>query len=290
MDSVPVRIEARSRRQALEWSLVLVSQGLEPVIEQAIDGAGWGLIINEVDYARAREAIRLYELENRHWPWQQPVFQPGLLFDWASLGWALLLVLFYWLAEVRIDLTSAGVMDRAAVSHGQWWRLFTAIWLHADIAHLAGNTGMGIVLLGLAMGRFGTATGLFASLLAGAGGNLAVWLLGSGPHQSLGASGMVMGALGLLAIQSVPLWRRNPAARKFIVSGFLGGVFLFLFLGTSPGTDVLAHAGGFLSGVLLGSALTLVPRLSHQRLLNFLSALGFGLLVLWPWWLAMRNG
>jgi membrane associated rhomboid family serine protease len=290
MDSVPIRIEARSRRQAMEWSLVLASQGLEPVIEQAIDGSGWGLIINEADYSRAQEAIRLYELENRHWPWQQPVFQPGLLFDWASLGWALLVVVFYWLAEVRIDLTGAGAMDRTAVSHGQWWRLFTALWLHADIAHLAGNTGMGIILLGLTMGRFGSAIGLFASLLAGAGGNLAAWLLASGPHQSLGASGVIMGALGLLAVQSVPLWRLNPAARKFIVSGFLGGVFLFLFLGTSPGTDVLAHAGGFLSGIILGSALTMVPRRSPQRLLNLFSALGFGLLVLWPWWLAIRNG
>jgi len=57
---------------------------------------------------------------------------------------------------------------------------------------------------------------LLAACLAGAGGNLARALLHA-ETPSLGASGMVMGGLGLLAIQSLSLRHSNPTAGKYIV-------------------------------------------------------------------------
>src|SRR5208283_4928412 len=107
----------------------------------------------------------------RSWPWQQAVFRPGLLFDWGSLAWALLACLFYAIST-HTDLQSGSLMDGTAVAHGQWWRLFTAMWLHADLAHLATNATIGVILLGLAMGHYGTGVGLLTAYLAGAGGNL----------------------------------------------------------------------------------------------------------------------
>ena len=59
--------------------------------------------------------------------------------------------------------------------------------------------------LGFAMGRYGTGTGVLAAFLAGAGGNVAAWLASLEQHRNLGASGMVMGSLGLLAAQSPSL-------------------------------------------------------------------------------------
>ncbi len=75
---------------------------------------------------------------------------------------------------------------------------------------------------------------------------------------------MVMGCLGLLAIQSFALWRQVPGTRKYLLSGILAGVMLFLLLGASPGTDLLAHGGGFLAGLLLGGILAQVPRLNTR--------------------------
>ena len=158
MEDATAIIPVRSHRQALDWSLVLVSQGIETTIVQADDGPGWGLLVSERDYGNALRTLRLYRLENRSWPWQQPILRPGYLFDWGSLAWALLACLFFWLGT-RTDLQSGGLMDATAVAHGQWWRLFTAMWLHADLAHLATNATIGLVLLGLAMGRYGTGVG-----------------------------------------------------------------------------------------------------------------------------------
>ncbi len=289
MASETARIPVRSHRQAMDWSLVLVSQGIETTIDPGEDGAGWGLVVSGQDYAHALRTLRQYRLENRGWPWQQAVFRPGLLFDWGSLAWALLVCLFYSLGD-QTDLHSAGLMDGTAVAHGQWWRLFTAMWLHADLAHLATNTTIGVVLLGLAMGRYGTGVGLLAAYVAGAGGNLVAGLLSLQPHRSLGASGMVMGCLGLVAVQSLSLWRKTPRAARYILSGICGGVMLFVLLALTPGTDVMAHLAGFGSGLALGALLSLLPAVAQMPKTNLLSGLLFALLVIVPWWVALRHG
>lgn len=74
--------------------------------------------------------------------------------------------------------------------------------------------------------------GLLAAYLAGVGGNLATWLVYGDNHRGLGASGMVMGALGLLAAQSVGLLkRRNTNAFRFFAGGiFAGGLCLFFWV------------------------------------------------------------
>jgi len=282
------RIAVRTRRQAMDWSLVLASQGIEHVIEQS-EETGYALAVAESDYERALAAIHQYRLENLHWRWRQPIFQPGLFFDWRSVTWALLVVSFYWWSEARTDLRSLGMMDGVALAHGEWWRLFTATWLHADLAHLAMNVVVGLVLLGLAMGCYGPGVGLLVAYLAGAGGNIAAWLVYDGTQHGLGASGVVMGALGLLTGQSFGFIqpRHGNAVRRF-TGAIFGGLLLFVFLGFSPGTDVVAHLGGFVSGLLLGSLLAFVPQIAHRPRINFTAGLLFAALVILPWLRALK--
>ena len=64
---------------------------------------------------------------------------------------------------------------------------------------------------------------------------------------------------------------------------------LFVLLGLTPGTDVVAHFGGFASGLLLGNLLTRFIQVLRKPAANFASALAFVLLVLWPWWLALHH-
>jgi len=287
METLTSKIPARSRGEAMDWSLVLISQGIESVIEQT-EEAGWELRVSEQDYEASLEAIRLYQRENRGWRWRRGTLQPGVLFDTASFAWAIVLGVLYWLNVSRVDLRTPGILDTVAVAHGQWWRLFTAIWLHADLAHLSSNAVFGIVLLGLTMGRYGTGVGVLTAYLAGAGGNLSSWIFSSQPHYSLGASGMVMGCVGLLAIQSVSIWRKTPRAGRIFLSGLFGGTMLFVLLGLTPGTDVVAHFGGFASGLVLGRIMEPFSRSLHKPGPNLIGALGFLLLVLLPWWLALH--
>ena len=63
---------------------------------------------------------------------------------------------------------------------------------------------------------------------------------------------------------------------------------LFTLLGLSPGTDILAHSGGFLAGVLLGAGLALASQLPRNGLANVLAGMVFTALVMICWWLALR--
>ena len=205
----------------MDWSLVLVSQGISTRINREESGPGWYLLVSAQDGQNALHAIRQYHVENRGWPWREPARWSRAAFDWSSLAWGVLLILFFWRSNVSAAFREAGVMDSSAVSSGQWWRIFTAIMLHEDIGHLATNLSIGVLLLGLALGRFGTGIGLLASFLTGAGGNVVSLLINEKPFDGLGASGMVMGALGLLAAQS--LKRGQPGTPRQAASHRTGG-------------------------------------------------------------------
>ncbi len=274
----------------MDWSLVLASQGIEHTVQHD-EATGWSLAVTGADHEKALAQINLYRVESLQWRWRRPMFQPGLFFDWSSLTWVLLNILFFWWSEARADLRLRGMMDGVALAHGQWWRLFTATWLHANIAHLAANVVFGFLFLGLVMGRYGPGVGLLAAYLAGVGGNFVAWRIHHGENYlSLGASGVVTGTLGLLAVQSVALLRlRNANTIRLFTVGIMAGLLLFVFLGLSPESDVVAHSGGFITGLLLGLPLALAPRFVHRPWLNLAAGILFTALVILPWWWALNS-
>jgi membrane associated rhomboid family serine protease len=292
MQPMSATIPVRTERQAMDWSLVLVSQGIEATIERDPEADRWRLVIDAPDYTRALQAIRQYLAENRHQVWRQQLPWTGLVFDWRSvLPLACIVFLFAVEATGRGDLQSAGMMDNKAVHAGQWWRLLTAVTLHGDLAHLTANVTTGLVLLGLAMGALGPGVGLLAAFLAGVGGNLAGLLFYPDTHRGLGASGMVMGALGLLAAQWLTLLRHGLSPRQFVLRGVLSGCLLFVLLGFSPerNVDVLAHVAGFAIGLALGTVLAFCPRnVLHGNWADRTGLALAGGLVGASWWLALR--
>ena len=127
------RIPTRNRRQTMDWGLVLISQGITATMDDGAEGTGWGLWVSAAEQPAALQAIRLYELENRHWRWRQRLPWRSFPFEWKVLAWGGLLVAVHILSHtLRPDFASAGCMDSAAVRAGQWWRVFTAMRLHAD--------------------------------------------------------------------------------------------------------------------------------------------------------------
>jgi membrane associated rhomboid family serine protease len=279
-------IPVKSERQAMDWSLVLVSQGIESTIERVPESERWQLSVPSGDYARAVQALRQYHVENKRGAWVREL-PAGLLLDWRALVWAALLLMIHFVNAAGTGAwQQSGVMSNRLVHSGEWWRLFTATMLHGDAAHLAINVTTGIVLVGLALGAYGPGLGLLVSYLAGVGGNLAGLMFYTETHQSLGASGIVMGALGAITVQSAGL--RQGAARDIILRALVGGFLLLVLLGFSPDprTDVLAHVGGFASGVLLGLCLAL----SRDRLrpaVDYIALIVFAALTAGTWALAL---
>jgi rhomboid protease GluP len=288
MDGALQSIPARSRRQAMDWGLVLASQGVEAVINKSDEG--WSLLVEPKDHERAQAALKQYQLENRGWGWRRPLPQTGLLFHWGSLGWVAAIAAFYYWSAVRFPgFKDAGIMDSEKVRHGQWWRMFTAITLHENLAHLGANATTGFFLMGLAMARYGAGVGLLAAFLAGVIGNVDGLVLYSRPHQSLGASGMVMGALGLVTVQSFVFRRKYRPGDRFVFRAIAAGVLILVLMGFSPDSDMVAHVGGFIAGAIFGCGLGLASTARWQSAAaNVVAGLALAALLVATWSLALR--
>lgn len=284
-------IPARSRRQAMDWSLALASQGIEVTIDHQPDGLGWVLIVDPAQAAAAQATLRLYRLENRDWALRRRLRDLGIRFHGGVLVWVGVLMALHALSAATGEgLELAGCMTHTVAATGEWWRLVTATMLHADVGHLATNVATGVVTLGLAMGRYGAGWAVLIALLAGALGNLAGLFLHPDPFRGLGASGMVMGALGLLTVLSLGVWHNPRAAWRSVMAGVAAGALLFVFLGLNPRSDVVAHSGGYAGGVLGGLILNGLPaRLGPRTPADLIAGTAAVLLALVCWLQALAQ-
>jgi len=138
---------------------------------------------------------------------------------------------------------------------GQWWRVFTSMFLHFGVIHLALNMWCLWSLGSLAerlMGRAAFILLYFATGLAGGLLSLAVH-----PEVvSAGASGAVFGVSGGLITY---LYLKKTPLGFDTVKGQLKSLWFFLaynlLYSLRPGVDMMAHAGGLVMGLAIGAAL-----------------------------------
>ena len=140
---------------------------------------------------------------------------------------------------------------------GEWWRLFTSGFLHANILHV----GFNVLLLGLLgaplerqLGVVRFAVLYVAALLSGSLGAL----LASPRALTIGASGAVFGLMGAHLMVSRAVGRR---ARDSGVMGLLVLNLITTFL--IPNISIGGHIGG-LAGGLLASWVVLSPDRGRQ--------------------------
>ena len=153
-------------------------------------------------------------------------------------------------------LTVFGVNERIAIWNGEYWRLFSSMFIHIGLLHLAGNC-LFLYLCGpLLELSYGHEKFLIIYILSGFLGNI-LSLLGmkySVTGISAGASGALFGILG--ALISFTIMERKVLPQKLYRS-LIKNLILIVVLNSLvglviPNIDILAHTGGFLSGLILG--------------------------------------
>jgi rhomboid protease GluP len=134
-----------------------------------------------------------------------------------------------------------------AYNLGQPWRFITAIFLHGSILHIVFNMWVLMDIGPMVEELYGSARYLFLFVASGAAGYLLSSAVG---NQSVGASGSLLGLIGVLlaattgrkslAAQSL----RSALIRWLVYIGVLGLIM--------RSTDNFAHLGGLAAGYLLG--------------------------------------
>ena len=141
-----------------------------------------------------------------------------------------------------------GQVNGFVIYNGWYYQLFTSMFVHANIAHLAGNM-LFLLIFGLrGEEMFSLPEYLLVYFLGGLAGNLlSLWLM---PLYvpSVGASGAIFALFGAVAVYS----RRSVS--QSIIGALIYAFFLF-FISSGPGVNIFAHFGGLVAGLLIGYVL-----------------------------------
>ena len=245
-----------NQEQANAFSLVLNSSGIGNRVTRSNDG--FRIDVPKPYAEAAREVIYRYQTENPDAEADRSVspIHPAPK-NLSGIAVALLLLSIHLAVSASsapddyIDVFGA---NASRILNGEMYRCATALLLHADAAHIAGNMAGMVIFGGAVCVVAGSGAGWLMILVSGILGNLMNALAYETGHLSVGASTAVFGAVGILcAFQAVNTARTGRGWKRTALV-FASGLALLAFLGTSARSDVGAHLFGFLCGVLMGGA------------------------------------
>lgn len=157
------------------------------------------------------------------------------------------------------NLIRFGANSKILVAEGEWWRLFTASFIHIGFFHILFNMYFFYSLGPVFERLFGSMNFLIIYLIAGIFGNLLSFAFGSPYTVSAGASTSLYGMLGL-AIGLMATYRDDEIIRSFGASFISVVVINVIYSLLAPGVGIYGHLGGFVAGFLLAGIFPILGR------------------------------
>lgn len=151
-------------------------------------------------------------------------------------------------------IISIGALYRPLVLKGEWWRIFSSMFLHGGFDHLLGNCIVLYILGMVCEYAYGVKQFILLYFLSGISG--AIFSLLTHTKPVVGASGAIFGLLSCSAFFFYKYKDKLILKDKRIgfvlaswgIYGILSGFFV-------PFIDNFAHIGGALGGILVGNFL-----------------------------------
>lgn len=244
-------------------SLTLSAAGISHRI-QVISDHHFEIFVSVSDLQEATDELQQYEEENRHWPPTQTYDSYAPIFRaMAPIVVALLIYIYGLSGDWNKDSIwfAMGAGDSAAIlSSHQYYRLITALTLHADAVHLLGNCVLGSFLLHFLLLAMGNGIGLFSVLVSATIANFINVLVHGPGHHFVGFSTAVFVVIGMLCtIRFAGNTRQSMF--PFLMPVMAGFALLALLGSSGERTDLGAHLFGLLCGLITGN----IVRLKYFR-------------------------
>jgi len=169
--------------------------------------------------------------------------------------YVLMVVSGYGIIKIDNDgLYKWGALYRPAVQDGEWWRLFTCQFLHANIMHILNNLVSLYFISFFLEPLLGKWRFIFIYLACGLSASIAsiYW------HEntlSVGASGAIFGMYGfMLALITLKVFEPHLNRIFLTIAGLFVGINLVM--GIAGSVDNAAHIGGLVFGFFIGLLLS----------------------------------
>jgi rhomboid protease GluP len=138
-----------------------------------------------------------------------------------------------------------GSSNISALELNQWYRLVTAMFLHGGLIHIGFNMMVLLDLGPVVEELFGSARYLFIYIVTGVAG----FALSMFFHPAVGASGALMGLIGILIAAT---GKRGSIESKALRSRLISWAVSVFLIGFFIHADNIAHFGGLATGFILG--------------------------------------
>jgi membrane associated rhomboid family serine protease len=163
------------------------------------------------------------------------------------------------------------------VAAGEWYRLFTAMFLHYGVVHLLLN-----MMLVAQVGRYlevqlGPFRFAALYLLAGLGGNVAAYFFQPGNQMSAGASTATFGLILAVIVVNRRLVRDSGPMMSMLIMNL---IFTF----TVPNISIAGHLGGLATGGLVTAAIV-YPKLPHRSVKQLIGCVVILVVILVAAWM-----
>ncbi len=143
-------------------------------------------------------------------------------------------------------LSRPGLMPSGEVTGGEWWRLVTPMFLHGGLLHFIFNSFLLMQLGPVVEQIYGAQRFWLIYLACGLSGSAASQL--PRPVNTVGASGAIMGLIGLLLVYG---YRSGSVLGQSMKQLAIRLLLYTVILSLLFRIDHLNHAGGFAAGALL---------------------------------------
>ena len=148
-----------------------------------------------------------------------------------------------------IPIVQWGQVGYLVINEGFYYQLVTSLFVHASIAHIAGNMIFLLIFGFRGEELFSLPEYLLIYLGGGLVGNLLSLAFLPLNVPSVGASGAIFAMFG-----GATIYARRTVGQSII--GALIYAFFLLFLSVGENVNILAHLGGLGAGLLIGYALS----------------------------------
>ena len=150
--------------------------------------------------------------------------------------------------DILVPMRFGAIYPPLILYGGEWYRLFTAMFIHFGIYHFAANA-MGMLIFGTRIERyFGRLWFTVIYVATGLAGSLASLFLSRA--YSAGASGAIYGLVGFIFVYTRLSKRTIEYINWYVMFIYIGIGIAMGF--TQTGIDNFAHLGGLFAGAALG--------------------------------------